>query len=87
MLHLAEQPELNSRQMQVILEAIIFVSPELYEIPKNSLEWKVKVDEPVKLLRRRALEVFSKNDVAKIFGNLGGKNPSLNDTSQTTNLK
>lgn len=86
-LHLAEQPELNSQQMQVILEAIIFVSPELYEIPKNSLEWKVKVDEPVKLLRRRALEVFSKNDVAKIFGNLGGKNPSLNDTSQTTNLK
>lgn len=75
--HLAKQSKLNSRQMEIILEAITFATPEIYEIPRDSSEWRVKVHEPIQLFTIRALEVFSKDEVAEIFSNLGGKKPSL----------
>lgn len=77
--HLAKQPGLNSRQMEIILEVITFATPELYEIPIDSPEWRVKVHEPIQLFTSRALEVFSRNEIVKIFSNLGGKKPSLRD--------
>jgi hypothetical protein len=78
--HLAKQSGLNSRQMEIIFEAIIFATPEIYEISRDSSEWRVKVHEPIQLFTIRALEVFSKDEVAEIFSNLGGKKPSLRDT-------
>ncbi len=78
-LHFVKQPRLNNRQMEIILEAITFITPELYKIPIDSSEWKVKVDEPVKLFTRRALEVFSKKEISEIFSNLGGRKSSSKD--------
>jgi hypothetical protein len=79
-LQLAKLPGLNSRQTEIIMEAITFVVPELYEIPRDSPKWTVKVNGAVQLLTSRALEVFSKDEIAEIFNNIGGKKTCLIDS-------
>lgn len=78
--HLAKLPGLNTQQMEIILEFITIATPEVYDIPRNSSEWIIKVNGPVQLLTSRAREVFSRNEIAKIFSNLGGKKPSSRDS-------
>ncbi|MBA3634374.1 MAG: bacteriocin fulvocin C-related protein [Acidobacteria bacterium] len=68
------------------MEAIALVTPESYEIPRDSSEWKAKVDEPLQSLTRRAHEVFSKEEGAEIFSNLGGTKPSSNDRNIEPNV-
>lgn len=79
-LNLAKQSELNSRQRGIILEIIAFATPELYELARDSSEWTVKMKATVQLFTSRALEAFSKDKIAEIFINFGGKNPCLRDS-------
>lgn len=71
-LYLAKHSELNKEQKEVILEAIALATPELYGTSAKSSEQKAEVDEPLQLLTKRAHEVFSKEEGAEVFDNLGG---------------
>ncbi|HMS40428.1 MAG TPA: bacteriocin fulvocin C-related protein [Pyrinomonadaceae bacterium] len=73
--YLIKLPILTSKQMKLILDAVAFITPELYGLQRISSEWKIKVDEPAQLLTGRAFEVFTKDEVTEIFANLGGKIP------------
>jgi len=80
-LHLVKIAQLSNQQMKIIIEAISILTPELYEIPKDDLEWEAKVNRPIQLFSSRAVSVFSKDEIAKIFSNFGGKtNSSKDDT-------
>lgn len=61
------------------MEFITLLTPELYEIPKESSEFRVKVHKPIQLFTRRALEVFSRNEFVKIFTKLVDKKYTSKD--------
>jgi hypothetical protein len=83
-LYLAKHSELDTKQMNVILEAISIATSEFYETPKESLEWKNTVDVPLKLLVKHAHKVFSIEKGSEIFDNLGGLEP---ESSSNTRLE
>jgi hypothetical protein len=69
-LNLARHPEWTEQQRAIVLEAITMVTPQLYKTPKDS-NWTRFVDEPVRLLTQKALLVFSKEEGAALFSELG----------------
>jgi len=69
-LNLARHPEWTDQQRSIVLEAIAMAKPELYKIPKDS-NWTRLVDEPARLLTQKALLVFSKQEGAALFSELG----------------
>lgn len=69
-LNLARHPEWTDQQRSIVLEAITMVTPQLYKTPKDD-NWTRLVDEPVRLLVQKALLVFSKEEGAALFAELG----------------
>jgi hypothetical protein len=82
-LYLARHPEWTEQQRAIVLEAITMVSPELYKIPRDS-NWTRRVDEPLRLLTQKALFVFTKQEGAALFSELGPtEQPKLNHAQRT----
>ena len=69
-LNLARHPEWTDQQRSIVLEAITMTTPQLYKIPRDS-NWTRLVDEPVRLLTQKALLVFTKQQGAALFSELG----------------
>ena len=69
-LNLARHPEYTEQERSIVFEAITMATPQLYKIPKDS-NWTRLVDEPVRLLTQKALLVFTKQEVAALFSELG----------------
>lgn len=70
-LSLAIRPELNREQREVLLDTIALATPELFSLTSESPLWKAKVDEPLQLLRQRALSAYPKKEAAGILANIG----------------
>lgn len=69
-LNLARHPEWTEQQRSIVLEAITMTTPQLYTLPKDN-NWTRRVDEPVRLLTQKALLVFTKQQGAALFSELG----------------
>lgn len=69
-LNLARHPEWTEPQRSIVLEALTMVTPQLYKTPRNN-NWTRLVDEPVRILAQKALFVFSKQEAAALFSELG----------------
>jgi hypothetical protein len=83
-LNLARHPEWTEQQRAIVLEAIATVTPALYKVPKDS-NWTRLVDEPVRLLTYKALVVFSKQESAALFSELGfNEQPKSNHAGRST---
>lgn len=65
---LAKHPELNRRQLQILLDAISLSSSEFFAASANTPAIRVKADNAVQGLRQRALAAFPKNEVDNLFG-------------------
>lgn len=74
-LYLAGHPELTKEQKNIVLEAMALARPELFEISEGDFAWSTKVNKPLKSFKKRALDVFSKEEGAEIFAKLGGREP------------
>jgi hypothetical protein len=70
-LYVAKHPELSNYQNQIILDGMALATPERYEVPTNSPDWKLKVEEPLKQFQGRVLASFSRDEGAKIFATMG----------------
>lgn len=78
-LALARRAALTTQQQQVLLAGISLATPELFQIPGTDPAWKRKVDEPLKALATRALEVFSKEEAAELFAHVPAQIPNTDD--------
>ena len=67
-LYLVKNPNLNSEQKDLVLEAISVSKPELFEMSVDNSSKEVTLQS----LAQRAREVFNKTEAAEIFANLGG---------------
>ncbi len=77
-LNLARHPEWTEQQRSIVLETIAMVTPQLYKIPKDT-NWTRIVGEPVQLLKQKALLVFTRQEGAALFSELGfGEQPQAN---------
>jgi hypothetical protein len=82
-LNLARHPEWTEQQRSIVLEAMTMVTPQLYETPRDR-NWTRLVDEPVRLLTQKALLVFTKQEGAAVFSELGlSEQPKLNHAQKT----
>ena len=70
---LVKRPKLKAQQVQVILDAISLSSSEFFTTSNDTLTQKVKADDALQALRRRALAAFSRNEVADLFANIAGR--------------
>ena len=68
---LVKHPELNEWQKELILDAMLLLTPEHYEVPSNSPDWKAKVREPSRRLEQEITVAFASEDAARIFTTLG----------------
>jgi hypothetical protein len=68
---LVRYPQLNAWQKEIILSTILLLTPEHYDVPSSSPEWKTKVREPARLLEQQISVAFSPEDAAMIFTTLG----------------
>lgn len=64
-LQLVKHPKLHPRQVRIVLDLISLASPEFFATDTPAK--KAKADEALKLLKRRALRVFSNSDAANLF--------------------
>jgi len=69
-LELVKHPELNKRQVRIILDAISFSSPEFFAASSYSPPRKTKADETLELLKRRAARAFPKGKIPAFFANM-----------------
>lgn len=69
-LNLARHPEWTEQQRSIVLQALTMVTPQLYKTPRDN-NWTRLVDEPVRLLTQKALLVFTKQEGAALFAELG----------------
>ena len=69
---LVKRPELNTRQVQVILDAISLLNSDLFASSSDTGATNAKVKEALQDLRRRALVVFPKNEIPVLFDNVKG---------------
>jgi hypothetical protein len=67
---LARHTALSNQQQEVLLAGISLATPELFQVQKNDPAWKSKVDEPLKSLAGRAVQLFSKEEAAEIFAQI-----------------
>lgn len=83
-LNLARHPEWTDEQRAIVLEASTMVTPQLYKIPKDS-NWNRLVGEPVRVLTYKALVVFTKQEGAALFAELGlNEQPKSNHAKRST---
>jgi len=80
-LNLARHPEWTEEQRSIVLEAIALATPALYKVPKDST-WIRRVDEQVRSLTQRALLVFSRQEAAALFSELGFNEESKSNHAQ-----
>ncbi len=76
-LYLAQRPTMKKEQREVILDAISLATPELFSLSPDNPLWKAQVGEPLQLLNKKALVVFSKSEGAEFLNNLGGRDTVL----------
>ncbi|HEX8073234.1 MAG TPA: bacteriocin fulvocin C-related protein [Pyrinomonadaceae bacterium] len=69
--YLTSHPELNEKQREVVLSAIALITPRLYTFAEDSPEWQKNVDEPLRGLSQRFLEVFSRETAQPLLTVLG----------------
>ena len=81
-LNLARHPEWTEKQRSIVLEAIALATPALYKVPKDNT-WIRLVDEPVRSLTQRALLVFSKQEAAALFSELGFNEQAKSNHART----
>lgn len=86
-IYLVKHPELNKNQGDIILQAVSIVTPELFSIEQDSFVWNTMVAEPIQLLRKRVIEVFSVSNATEILEGLGGKEPNSPDVIEINLLK
>jgi hypothetical protein len=79
-LQLAKRPDLNIEQKEIILAGISLATPELFETPQD-----VAKIEPIQAFKKRALEGFSKQQMAEIFFTLGSGECKACSDSQLQN--
>ena len=86
-LNLARHPEWTEKQRAIVLEAVAMATPDLYkEVPKDNT-WTRLVEEPVRLFTQRALLVFSKQEGAALFSQLGLNEQSESNHAQPSTAK
>jgi hypothetical protein len=68
---LINHPEFNEWQKEIILAGMLVATPEYFDVPSNSPDWKLKVREPSRALERQIAVAFSREDAASIFATLG----------------
>lgn len=68
-LQLVKHPELNERQVQIILDAISLSTPEFFAA-SNKIPAKSKADEDLESLIRRAFAAFPNSQAADLFRNI-----------------
>lgn len=81
-LNLARHAEWTDQQRSIVLEAIGIASPSLYQLPKDK-DWTRLVDEPIRLFAQRALLVFSEQEAAALFAELGADEPKAHHAKLT----
>ncbi|HEY0727098.1 MAG TPA: hypothetical protein VGD38_03445, partial [Pyrinomonadaceae bacterium] len=64
---LAKSPELNRRQLQILLDAISLSSSEVFATSANTPAIRVEANNAVQGLRQRALAAFPRNQVTSLF--------------------
>lgn len=69
-IHLAKNSTLTETQRKFILLVIDFVKPEIYSVSDDTDEWK-KLDNAVQKITQQAVELFGKENGAKIFALYG----------------
>lgn len=69
---LVKRPELNHRQVQIVLEAIALKSSEFFAATQGTPADKAKANEALQALTRRAHGILPHNEAAEIFANVGG---------------
>ncbi|MEP6912539.1 MAG: bacteriocin fulvocin C-related protein [bacterium] len=84
-LHLAlsmiKRPGLTEQQQAVVLEAMSFASAEVFELRGKDLASKTEIEIALQALTSRAMQIFSKEEGAQIFSQLGGSagsSPEMN---------
>lgn len=70
-LYLAGNPDFSRDQQGIILELLTLTTPQLFNPPNPNKPNERSVLEQVDLLRRRGLQIFSKDEAAKIFSAVG----------------
>jgi hypothetical protein len=73
-LQLVKHPEMNPRQVRIILDAISLASPEFFASNDTSTK-KRKADEALQLLTRRALGAFADSQAARLFAKIDEEKP------------
>jgi len=92
---IVRNPGLNEWQKEIILAAMLLLTPERYDVPSSSPDWKRRVREPSRLLEQQITLAFSSEDAAKIFTTLGdntaaaqnGPTPSGSPSLKTINYQ
>jgi len=70
---LARHPTLSREQQNIIVETILLATPQFFKAPEPSNPiWRAQVLEPIENLRRRGLQIFSSEEIAQIFAEIGG---------------
>lgn len=82
-LNLARHPEWTEQQRSIIVDALTIATPQLYKTTSKDSNWMRLVDEPVRLLMQKALLVFTKEEGAALFSELGFSEPKLNHAKQS----
>lgn len=73
--YLSKHPDFTEQQRDTIQSAIALITPQLYEIPKDSPEWQTNVHEPLQRLTQKFLEVFPREVARELLTVLGGPDP------------
>lgn len=70
-LALIKHPEFDDLQKEIILTGMLLATPQLFEVPSTSSDWKAKVREPSRALEKQIAVAFAREDAAMIFATLG----------------
>jgi hypothetical protein len=71
-LYITQHPGLTKDQQNVVLDTFAFATPQLFTpTSQGDPGWRTKVLEPLDQLRRRALQLFDKEEAAEIFAMVG----------------
>lgn len=75
--YLSNHSDLTDEQRKAIESLIVFLKPQVYEIPQDHPEFEEKVNKPMKLLEKKMLEVFSREVVRELLNVLGGSQSAV----------
>jgi len=74
---LVKSPELNERQVRIILDAISLSTPEFFAAAGDTPAKKLRADEALESLKRGALGAFPNRAAAELFATLAREKPKL----------